>query len=316
LKGNLMKHRKGTLVLSCLILLSAFALAVLSNPSGLFAAPPAATDEIPEGRVVLIVNGDDVGMGPVYTDATLAAFFSGRITSLSLLAPAADADRAIGLLKAHPGIDVGVHLTLTGDWKPLTAGESLRGKNGRMWNTDALAARNVKPEEAAVEWEAQLAKVMNAGLAVSHLDSHMGSYFNTPALFQAAFALARKYGIPLIASYTPGPMPPEWKNLFGVSSYSGIYSLNGPAETPENRAAAYWAKFAGLTPGVHYLFTHQGQPVPKNELVGDMDLRINEGQFWNDPQTAKKLGEKGIVLIGCEPLKKQFQKALKTAGVK
>jgi len=290
------------------VLLAAFS-AFVAAPHGAFTAPPVPLDDLPKDKVVLIVNGDDVGMGPVYTDATIEAYAAGHITSLSIIAPAPDTERAIGLLKARPGLDVGVHLTLTGDWKPLTGGPSLRRKSGRMWDTDTQAARNVKPEEAEIEWDAQVRKILDSGLTVSHLDSHMGSYFLNNELFKAAAEVSRKFRIPLVSPFWPGRMPPEWRPLFPLASYSGIYTLGAP-ETLENRAAAYWHKFTGLTPGVHYLFTHHAKIKPGSSLYGDLGLRVDETAFWTSDETAKKLKQRGIILSGCLPLKRQFEKAL------
>ncbi len=287
----------------------------MAGPSALFSAPPEIADEFPAGRVVLIVNGDDVGASSVYTDATIAAYAAGRITSLSIIAPASDTDRAIRLLKARPGLDVGVHLTLTGDWKPLTDGPSLRRKSGQMWDTDALAARNVNAGEAGAEWDAQVKKIVDSGLTVSHLDSHMGSYFLNAGLFTAAAEVSRKYKIPLVSPFYPGRMPDEWRSLFPLASYSGIYTIGAP-ETLENRTAAYWKKFDGLSPGVHYLFTHQATALPKEQWFGDMGLRVDETAFWTSDETAKTLKAKGIVLMGCMPLKRQFEKALAATGAK
>ncbi|MBN2352117.1 MAG: ChbG/HpnK family deacetylase [Spirochaetales bacterium] len=290
------------------IITAAFA-AFAAAPYNTSASPPATLDDIPKGQVVLIVNGDDVGMGPMYTDVTIEAYAAGKITSLSIIAPASDTDRAIGLLKARPGLDVGVHLTLTGDWKPLTEGPSLRRKSGQMWDSSAQAAKNVKPEEAKDEWDAQVKRILDSGLTVSHLDSHMGCYFLSDELFKAAAEVSRTYRIPLVSPYWPGRMPPEWRSLFPLASYSGIYTLSVP-ETLENRAAAYREKIDGLTPGVHYVFTHHAKVKPNIRLHGDLALRVNETAFWTNDETAKMLKERGIILSGCMPLKRQFEKAL------
>ncbi len=130
------------------------------------------------GKVVLIVNGDDVGIAEVFTDPTIDAYLKGAISSASIVAPGHDVERAIKLLKQHPNLPIGVHLTLTGDWKPLTSGASLRNSLGLMWNTAEEAAQHVVPAEAEAEWDAQIKKILDAGLEVTHLDSHMGCYFH------------------------------------------------------------------------------------------------------------------------------------------
>jgi chitin disaccharide deacetylase len=263
------------------------------------------------GKVVLIVNGDDVGIADVFTDPTIDAYLKGAISSASIVAPGHDVERAIKLLKQHPNLPIGIHLTLTGDWKPLTPGASLRNSLGLMWNTTEEAAQHVVPAEAEAEWDAQIKKILDAGLEVTHLDSHMGCYFQSKELYAAAYRLSKKYGIPLISPIVDGYIPQDERKFFSIASYGGIYRLNNEAETLENRAAAYWKMLGEFKPGIHYLYTHQGFEPANKIITGDIDLRINETKFWSSEGTKKKLAEKGYVIIGCAPVKADFQAALK-----
>jgi hypothetical protein len=249
-------------------------------------------EEIYKGKVVLIVNGDDVGVTQIFTDATIDAYLKGGISSASIIATGHDVERAIMLLKKHRDLLIGIHLTLTGDWKPLTSGASLHDTSGLMWNTTEEVARKVIPGEAAVEWDAQIKKVIDAGINVTHIDSHMGCYFVSQELYIAAFNLAKKYKIPL-------------------TLYTGIYRLQNKDETLENRAAAYWQMIGGFKPGIYYLFSHQGWEPPNKVISGDLDLRINDYKFWTSEDTKKQLIEKGYIMIGCAPLKEEFQIALR-----
>jgi chitin disaccharide deacetylase len=269
-----------------------------------------------DGKVVLIVNGDDLGISELFTDATLDAYLKGAISSTSIVAPGHDVERAIKLLKEHPNLPAGIHLTLTGDWKPLTSGASLCNASGLMWNTSKEAAQHVIPAEAEVEWDAQIKKILDAGIEVTHLDSHMGCYFQTSELFAAALRLSKKYGIPLICPNTIPMIPvvPDGEEkYFSTSSYRGIYRLNNQAETIKNRTAAYWKMLDDLKPGIHYLYTHQGWEPADKIINGDLDLRINESKFWKSEDTKNQLTEKGYIIIGCAPVKADFQAALKDA---
>ncbi len=300
-------------MIPCIFSIAGFTLLGSGTPHAFGQAAPGALSGIEasyKGKVVLIVNGDDVGASKIFTDATLDALGKGYISSASILAPGDDADRAIGILKARPGLPIGIHLTLTGDWKPLTSGASLRNPSGSMWNTEVEAGRNVKPEEASVEWEAQIRKVLDAGITVTHLDSHMGCYFQNAGLFKAAFALAKKYGLPLIAPFPGGLLPISERKLLTLSSYSGIYRLNGMQENPENRAKAYWTMLGEYEPGIHYIYSHHAWEPPNKKISGDLDLRINDYTFWSDTETKKTLAKKGYVMIGCAALKEDFRAKL------
>jgi len=75
---------------------------------------------------MLIVNADDWGSSQAETDAALACFAKGRITSVTAMVFMADSERAAGLAK-ELGIDVGLHLNLdaefTGDHCPADVRE-------------------------------------------------------------------------------------------------------------------------------------------------------------------------------------------------
>ncbi|MBN2535915.1 MAG: ChbG/HpnK family deacetylase [Spirochaetales bacterium] len=263
---------------------------------------------VPAGEVVLIVNGDDVGITPVYTDSTLDAYFAGKISSASIVPGGHDAGRAISILKEHPGFEIGIHLSLTGDWKPLTPGEtapSLYSKDGTMWHTQQEVQQNVKPEHAKIEWEAQIKKIKDEGIKISHLDSHMGCYFLSPELFTAAFELSRQYEIPLIAVFQKGRMPAEWEKYLPVTSYTGIYTVpGGKNESLENRTEAYWEMFQHLTPGIHYIFTHQGILPEGQQPFGDIDIRINEYKFWTSEETSLRFKKMGFEIKTFSALRK------------
>jgi len=305
--------RQGSTMIPCIFTITGFTLLGHGTPRAFGQAAPGAGSGIEDsyrGKVVLIVNGDDVGADKVFTDATIEALDKGYISSASILAPGRDADRAIGILKARPDLPIGIHLTLTGDWQPLTSGASLRSPSGTMWSTEAEAGRNVKPAEASAEWEAQIKKVLDAGITVTHLDSHMGCYFQNTGLFMAAFALSKKYGFPLIAPFPSGQMKPSESKFLPLASYSGIYRLNGMPENPANRAKAYWTMLGEYEPGIHYLYSHHAWEPPDKKITGDLDLRIDDYKFWSDPKTKKTLAEKGYVMIGCAALKEDFKAKL------
>ncbi len=266
-------------------------------------------ENIYKDKVVLIVNGDDFGVTEIFTDATIEAFLKGGISSTSVIANGHDIERAIKLLKEHPEFPVGVHLTLTGDWKPLTQGASLRNSSGLMWDTTEEAARNVIPAEALEEWEAQIKKIIDAGIDITHLDSHMGCYFQSAELFVTAYNLAKKYRVPLISPFY-NQVPLKEKIFFLLTSYTGIYRIENKDETLENRAEAYWKMFSKFKPGIYYLFTHQGFEPSDKKITGDLDLRINEFKFWTGDDTKRMIKEKGYEVISCVPLREEFQKAL------
>lgn len=109
---------------------------------------------------------------------------------------------AVEILKKNPQVSVGVHLTLTSEWKnyrwgPVTGREavpSLVDKVGYFpQSTGAFAKSGYKIEEVEKELSAQIERALASGLKISYIDPHMGIALSTPALRALTEKLARKY---------------------------------------------------------------------------------------------------------------------------
>ena len=85
--------------------------------------------------------------------------------------------------KSHPDADLGLHLTLTSEWKTYRWGSvapsdkvpSLLDPVGTFYSTTEEAAAHAKPAEAELEMRAQVERALAIGIHPTHLDSHMGT---------------------------------------------------------------------------------------------------------------------------------------------
>jgi predicted glycoside hydrolase/deacetylase ChbG (UPF0249 family) len=109
---------------------------------------------------------------------------------------------AVEILKKNPQVSVGVHLTLTSEWKNYRWGPVAgRGTVPRLvdkvgyfpQSTDAFAKSGYKIEEVEKELTAQIERALASGLKISYIDPHMGIALSTPALRALTEKLARKY---------------------------------------------------------------------------------------------------------------------------
>ncbi|MDQ2975879.1 MAG: ChbG/HpnK family deacetylase, partial [Acidobacteriota bacterium] len=97
--------------------------------------------------------------------------------------------------RTHPEADLGLHLTLTSEWSlyrwgPVLAKErvpSLLDSNGYFYLTETEAAAHIDPKEAEAEIRAQIARARALGIQPTHLDSHMGTLYQSQALFETLF---------------------------------------------------------------------------------------------------------------------------------
>ena len=148
----------------------------------------------------LIVHADDFGIAPAVDDGIVEAHERGIVTSTSIMATGLAFEHAVALARSRPGLDLGVHLVLT-EQRPLCAGEvpSLVDADGRFLRHATTFARRliggrVVLAEARRELDAQIRRVRDAGLAVTHLDGHQHVHA-LPGIARIVVELAAVHGI-------------------------------------------------------------------------------------------------------------------------
>lgn len=129
----------------------------------------------------LILHADDFGTSADTVRATIECFEQGVLTSASIMPGMPATGEATAFARAHPELDFGVHLTFVGDGeeRPLSPPEeipSLVAEGGRFRPTRELRVRALVHQLPVEEIEAELVRqveaVRDAGVEVSHVDSH------------------------------------------------------------------------------------------------------------------------------------------------
>src|SRR5664279_2179826 len=70
----------------------------------------------PKDSKLLIIHADDMGLSHSVNTACVKAFDNKGITSGSIMVPCPWSPEIAAYVKEHPGMDVGIHLTLTAEW--------------------------------------------------------------------------------------------------------------------------------------------------------------------------------------------------------
>ncbi len=149
----------------------------------------------------LIVNADDLGWTEGVNRGVGEANRRGLVTSSSLLANGRAFTSALKVARANPELGVGVHLNLS-DGPPTADPAKVRGllnPAGQFeGSTESLllriATRSLDLNEVEREWDTQIQKIRDAGIAPTHLDGHKHVQM-LPGLFEIALRLAKKHGI-------------------------------------------------------------------------------------------------------------------------
>jgi chitin disaccharide deacetylase len=158
-----------------------------------------------EDRVV-IIHVDDGGMSHDSDVGVEKSLDAGLATSFSVMMPCPWVPEIVHYIKANPGVDAGLHLTLTSEWKAyrwgpvagLTAVPGLVDAEGAMWPTVEETAQHATPDEVEKEIRAQLARALRMGFHPTHLDSHMGTVFATPAFTERYLRVGAENHIPVM----------------------------------------------------------------------------------------------------------------------
>ena len=149
----------------------------------------------------LIVNADDFGLHTEVNRAIIKGYQQGCLRSTSLMPTGRAAEEAAELACENPGLGVAVHITLVAE-KPVLPPEkvpTLVGPDGYFFPDHIafirqFAAGRIRLAELRAECEAQISRVEQLGVTISHLDSHQHLHV-LPKIIDLCLALMKEHGI-------------------------------------------------------------------------------------------------------------------------
>jgi predicted glycoside hydrolase/deacetylase ChbG (UPF0249 family) len=148
----------------------------------------------------LIINADDFGLSRSVTAGILEAHAAGNVTSTSMMVHCAGWEDGVRQARATTALGVGLHFNLLVG-APLTPAPSITDRlTGRYPPLAALALRSLMGsldrDEIVAECEAQLVALLEAGINVTHIDSHRHTHA-LPRIHGAVALVAARRGLPL-----------------------------------------------------------------------------------------------------------------------
>lgn len=299
-------------ILAAIILITAASLTVAAQ-----ATTSVQLGYGPEEKV-LMVHADDVGMSHSVNVATIEAFKKGMVTSGSIMVPCPWFPEIAAYAREHPELDLGLHLTLTSEWKylrwrPVAPPEKVRGlidEEGYMWRSERQTAMKATPQEIETELRAQIDRALAFGIKPTHLDTHMGTLYTRKDYFEVYTRLGREYGIPVMVmrptpeaiaygKATGSPITEEVLRGVQADGFAMLdYLVTGvQGRTFEERKKAYHELLRNLKPGVTMLIVHLGMDDPELKAVtGSWQQRHADFLSFTDPETEALIKQLGIKL--------------------
>jgi predicted glycoside hydrolase/deacetylase ChbG (UPF0249 family) len=216
--------------------------------------------------VYLIIRSDDAGMSHSVNLALEKLIDTGLPVSVSVMFPTPWYQETVEMLKRHPNVSVGIHLTLNSEWKnyrwgPVlgrTAVPSLVDADGYFFpSSEALYQNQPDLKQVEQELRAQIARALRSGLKIDYVDYHMGTVLNKPEFREIAERLAKE-------------------NNLGMSEYFGERS-NDPQylASPPSKTDSLVAMIGRLHPRFNLVITHVG--IDDAELSALLDMNTDGG---------------------------------------
>jgi len=163
---------------------------------------------------ILIINADDMGVSQAVNNAVISLYKASAITGTSVIAVGDAFPEACRLLRDNGIKEAGVHITLTGKFKPVTFEnpeiKGLLSKQGYFprdyfFLSSKCSLGKIKKQALRAEMYAQIEKVKREGLTVTHLDGHEHVHM-MPWVLDIALELCVEFSIPYIRIPVESPL--------------------------------------------------------------------------------------------------------------
>jgi chitin disaccharide deacetylase len=282
---------------------------------------------------LVIIHVDDVGM----CQASIAAFADlwdfGLISSGATMVPCPWFPEAAKFARTTPGLDLGVHATLTSEWEtyrwgPISTTDPATGmidSEGFFPRTSEEIQENGDPDGVRAEVKAQVDRALANGINVTHLDTHMGSVASAKFI-PAYLQLAVEYGLPPMimrlskegwlemgmdeglaemAVYMVGQLEAD-----GIPLLDRIAMLElDQADTRDERIAYAKQVLGDLGPGVtHFIIHASADTLELQAITPDWPYRVADYEAFKSVELSDFVKNSGLHVIGYQDLKNLMDK--------
>jgi predicted glycoside hydrolase/deacetylase ChbG (UPF0249 family) len=283
----------------------------------------------PAGQRIVIFHADDIGMCYEANQAAQQALTEKQYRSAAIMMPCPWAGEMAAWCVAHPEYDVGLHLTLTSEWKyyrwgPITARDQVKGlvdPFGYLFQDVFSVATSAKPEEIATEIRAQLARARKLGMRPSHIDTHMGTVYARPDYTTAYLRMAMEEHIPaMVIEMTPRNIekfkkqgyPITEASLKALSGYTlpKLDDFHGMVEgkTYEGKREKFFEQLRLFHPGLNEIIYHPSvETETLKKITGSWQQRVWEHRLFTDPVVQRFIHENNITVTDWKEVMARFE---------
>jgi len=281
---------------------------------------------------VVIFHIDDMGFSHSSNIASFECLDFGVASCGSLIVPAPWFLEAAEICRKNSKYDVGVHLTLTCEydlyrWRALSSVDPHTGlldSERSLWKTAEEAIANVNVKAAEDEMRAQIQTALDAGVNVTHIDSHMGTVMH-PKFIKTYLKLAREFNV---APFLPhlskkeliavglGDLADIYEKMFENIENSTVplldHAIIDTMGNSPNKTEYYCKRFGEIKPGITHFLFHAAKMSPElNAITPDSaSWRDLDYQAFTDPKIKECVEKYNLKIIGYREIRDLIRKEL------
>lgn len=274
---------------------------------------------------VVIIHTDDIGMCHASTLAYSDLVDFGLISSGATMVPCSWFPQVASYCRNNEKVDMGVHLTLTSEWdlyrwgpvstRDITSG--MMDDEGYFYRSSEETQVHGDPSAVQQEIQTQLEQAINAGIDVTHIDTHMNTVAH-PKFIAGYIQLAFENKLPLLfprqdkAGYRKLGMDEEIATFAasfvgkleerGVPLIDNVTGLN--LDQPNNRLGQAKLAFNDLPPGITHFIIHPSKDTLElRAITPDWESRVADYETFSNEELRVHINKIGVHIIGYKQLK-------------
>ena len=269
---------------------------------------------------LVILHTDDIGMCQASVQAFIDLWEAGGISSGAIMMPCPWAKEAANYCRDHPGVDMGVHATLTAEWtsyrwSPLSSRDPATGlmdADGFMWRASEETQTHAEAEAVSAEVDVQVRQAQEWGVDLTHVDSHMGTIIH-PKFLPAYLRAAAQAKVPAMLPRTDeaamihmgmdGETAAQMSAFLAQMEEQGLPLIDGlamlPLDQPEGQLEIAKKMLSEIPAGITHFLFHPSIDTPElRAICPDWPSRVANYQTFMNPEMREFIRSQGIQVIG------------------
>ena len=278
---------------------------------------------------IVIIHPDDIGMCQATLPAYAELVEAGLVSSATTMAPCPWFPAVAAYCRAHPEVDMGVHLTLASEWDvyrwgPISTRDPASGlvdDEGYFDHGPRQVWERADVHAVEVEIRAQLDRALTAGIDVTHLDSHMDTLVH-PRLVGAYARLAQERQLPALIvglgrqQFLERGLDPQVADEAGRIAdeldAAGLLLFADlrmpPLDDASDRLDVCKQIIDTLVPGLTLLRIHPAHDTPElRAMAPDWRCRVADYETFLNPDLHTYIRQAGVHVVGYRALRDQLR---------